>query len=119
MLILTWVFRLDQEVDLIYPSPWSAVKFLYFFCRYYPLAMAPFQLWGLLGDHDQNVCESYYHALYVCTLPTVFSAQIILMLRTYAFSGKKKTIIAVLSVSFFCLVGIIIWVMSSKLTRLS
>ena len=40
-------------------------------CRYYPLAIAPFHLWGLLGDHDQRVCESFYHALYACTIPTV------------------------------------------------
>ena len=96
MLILTWVFRLDQEVDLvsmylrllalslkellsipvivylqIYPSPWNAVKVAYLFCRYYPLAIAPFHLWGFLVDHEQQVCESYYHALYACIIPTV------------------------------------------------
>ena len=96
MLILACVFRLDQEVDLvrmilrlralsltellsipvtvylqIYPSPWNAVKVAYLFCRYYPLAIAPFHLWGFLVDHEQQVCESYYHALYACTIPTV------------------------------------------------
>jgi hypothetical protein len=55
----------------MYPSPWNAVKVAYFFCRYYQLAIAPFHLWGLLGNHDQRVCEAYYHALYACTIPTV------------------------------------------------
>ena len=41
------------------------------------------------------------------------------MLRTYAFSGRKKVVLAVLSVTFFGLVGIIIWVVSKKLTCLS
>jgi hypothetical protein len=47
------------------------MKVAYLFCRYYPLAIAPFHLWGILGDHDQRACESYYHALYACAMPTV------------------------------------------------
>lgn len=35
------------------------------------VAIAPFHLWDLLGDHDQRVCESFYHALYACTIPMV------------------------------------------------
>ena len=93
MLILIWVFRLDQEVALvsmyiscsyaeellialivhlqIHPSPWTPVKVAYLFCRYYSLAIAPFHLWGLLGDHDQRTCELYYHAIYACIIPAV------------------------------------------------
>ncbi|KAI9443177.1 hypothetical protein H4582DRAFT_1168181 [Lactarius indigo] len=119
LLILTSAFRLDQEVTFIHPAPWNAVKGAYIFCRYYPLAIAPFHFWGFLGDHEQPVCESYYHALYVCTIPTMLSAQFILMLRAYAFSGRKKKVLAVLSITFFGLVGVIIWVMSKQLTRLS
>ena len=55
----------------IYPSPWNLVKVAYIFCRFYLMAIAPFHLWGLLGDHEQAVCESYYHALYACAIPTV------------------------------------------------
>ena len=55
----------------IYPAPWNVVKAAYLFCRYYPLAIAPFLLWSLLGDHNERICESYYHALYACTIPTV------------------------------------------------
>ena len=55
----------------LFPSPWTPVKVAYIFCRYYPLAFAPFHLWDLLGDHDQHVCELYYHAVYACMIPTV------------------------------------------------
>jgi hypothetical protein len=55
----------------IYPASWNVVKGAYIFCRYYPLAIAPFHLWGFLGDHEQSVCETYYPALYTCTIPTV------------------------------------------------
>ena len=40
------------------------------------------------------------------------------MLRTHAFSGRQKKILAILSISFLGLVGIIIWVISKELTRL-
>ncbi|KAN0128874.1 hypothetical protein V8E53_013247 [Lactarius tabidus] len=111
-----WIISLDQEVALVHTSPWNVVKAAYIFCRYYPLAIAPFHLWGILGDHDQRLCESYYHALYACTMPTALSAQLILMLRTYAFSGRKKMVLAILLATFFGLVGIIIWVTSKELT---
>jgi len=79
------------------------------------MAIAPFHFWGFLGDHEQQVCEPYYHALYACTIPTTLSAQFILMLRTYAFSGRKKSVLAVLSITLLVLVGVIIWVMSEHL----
>jgi hypothetical protein len=52
------------------------------------------------------------------TLVSVMSS-VILMLRTYAFSGRKKKVLAVLSITLFILVGVSIWVMSKQLTRLS
>ena len=47
------------------------------------------------------------------------TSSVILMMRTYAFAGRKKKILAVLSITFCGLVGVIIWVMSKQLTRLS
>ncbi|KAH8992552.1 hypothetical protein EDB86DRAFT_1480174 [Lactarius hatsudake] len=110
-----WVISLDQEVALIYPAPWNAVKVAYLFCRYYPLAIAPFHLWGLVGDHEESVCETYYHVLYACAMPTLLSAQFILMLRTYAFSGRKTQVLVVLSIAYSGLAGVIIWVLSKEL----
>ncbi|KAH8984412.1 hypothetical protein EDB92DRAFT_1886740 [Lactarius akahatsu] len=114
-----WVISLDQEVALIYPAPWNSVKAAYIFCRFYPMAIAPFHLWGLVGNHEQSVCESYYHVLSACAMPTLLSAQFILMLRTYAFSGRKTWVLVVLSISYLGLTGVIIWVLSKELTRLS
>ncbi|KAH9029942.1 hypothetical protein EDB85DRAFT_2290658 [Lactarius pseudohatsudake] len=116
ILILTSVFRLDQEVALIHPAPWTAVKAAYLVCRYYPMAIAPFHLWGLVGDHEQHVCESSYLALFACAVPTLMSAQFILMLRTYAFSWRKKWVLVVLSITYFGLIGVMIWVICKKLT---
>lgn len=111
-----WIISLDQEVALIYPAPWNGVKAAYVFCRYYPMAIAPFHLWGLVGDHEQQVCESYYNVLFACAMPAMLSAQLILMFRTYAFSGRKNEVLAILSITFVGLVGVIIWVTSKTLT---
>ncbi|KAN0136956.1 hypothetical protein V8E53_005397 [Lactarius tabidus] len=101
-----WIISPDQEVALIYPAPWNIVKCAYLICRYYPMVIAPFHFWGFLIDHEQRVCESYYHALYACTIPTILSAQ----------SGRKKSVLAVLLITFLALAGVIIWVMSKQLT---
>ncbi|KAH9022316.1 hypothetical protein EDB85DRAFT_374953 [Lactarius pseudohatsudake] len=111
-----WVISLDQEVALIYPAPWNGVKAAYLFCRYYPMAIAPFHIWGLVGNHEERVCESYYQVLYACSMPTLLSAQFILMLRTYAFSGRKTRILVVLSIAYLGLAGVIIWVLSKELS---
>ena len=41
------------------------------------------------------------------------------MLRTYAFSGRKRPVLAILLIPFLTLVGVIIWVFSKKISRLS
>ncbi|KAH9077772.1 hypothetical protein EDB83DRAFT_1512644 [Lactarius deliciosus] len=111
-----WVISLDQEVAFIYPAPWNSVKAAYIFCRYYPMTIAPFHIWGLVGNHEQRVCETYYHALAACVMPSLLSAQFILMLRTYAFSGRKTRVLVVLSITYSGLAGIIVWVVSKELT---
>ncbi|KAH9022330.1 hypothetical protein EDB85DRAFT_1996429 [Lactarius pseudohatsudake] len=112
-----WVMSLDEEVVFVSSAPWNIVKVAYLCCRYYPLAVAPFHLWGFLGDHEQHVCESYLHALSACTIPPpLFTlamsvvSSVLLMWRTYAFSGRKKGILAVLSITLSSLVGFMIWV---------
>ncbi|KAI9452771.1 hypothetical protein BJY52DRAFT_1402239 [Lactarius psammicola] len=89
MAILISSRTLDEEVAFIYPAPWNIVKVAYLICRYYPLAIAPFHLWGVVGDHEQRVYV-------VCTM--------------------KRKVLAVLSVAFFGLIGVIVWVMSKELT---
>ncbi|KAH9171902.1 hypothetical protein EDB89DRAFT_2243261 [Lactarius sanguifluus] len=86
-----WVISLDQEVALIYPAPWNSVKAAYLFCRYYPMTIAPFHIWGLVGNHEQRVCETYYHALAACAMPTLLSAQ----LSPLFFFTKRNACVAI------------------------
>ncbi|KAH8998630.1 hypothetical protein EDB92DRAFT_1836252 [Lactarius akahatsu] len=117
--------QLDEEVAFVsvclhIPCFMECCKGAYLFCRYWPLVVAPFHLWGFIGNHERHVCETHYHALYACTVPTIcyshWCPSVILMLRTYAFTGRRRTILVVLSISFFSLVGVAIWVISTQLT---
>jgi len=116
VLFYDWIISLDKEVAFIYPAPWNAVKIAYLFCRYYPLAVAPFLFWGFIGNHDESVCQSHFHALYACVMPTMLSAQFILMLRSYAFSGRKRLVLVALLSSFLSIVGYVVWVVSKELS---
>ena len=45
-------------------------------------------------------------------------SSVILLLRAYAFSGRKKWVLTVLSITFATLLGFMFWVMSRELTCL-
>jgi len=42
---------------------------------------------------------------------------VILMLRTYAFSGRRRPVLVILSIPFFTIVGFVVWVVSKQLNR--
>lgn len=62
---------------------------------------------------NTTTCSTSSYSHFFCM------SSVILMLRTYAFSGRKKTVLAALSITFLTLVGVIIWVISKHLARLS
>jgi hypothetical protein len=66
--------------------------------------------------YQLNVSLTSWHVLLKLLL---ISSLVILMLRTYAFSGKKKWVLAVLLITLLGLLGVTIWVMSKELSRLS
>ncbi|GBE88600.1 hypothetical protein SCP_2000130 [Sparassis crispa] len=81
-----------EEVELIWKSANTPPKFLYFFSRYFGLL---FQAQMLPLDCVPNLIWSG-----VALQVLIFSVEISLMLRIYAFYGKSKTISYVLSIAF-------------------
>ena len=61
----------------------------------------------------------YVHVIGKLTSTLVFVMSVILLLRTYAFTGRKKVVLAGLSVLFSGIIGATIWVTSTQLSRLS
>ena len=79
-----------------------------------------------------NISSCFHYRCYQLNVSTTMSTcsasyyshtfamfSVILMLRTYAFSGRKRWILAILSITLFGLVGVNIWVMSRELSCLS
>ncbi|KAF8501039.1 hypothetical protein F5888DRAFT_1327218 [Russula emetica] len=103
VLFYDWIISLDKEVAFIYPGSWNAVKIAYLFCRYYPLVVAPFHFWGLVGNHDEK-CLSVVlpRSLRICNAHDVVSA--------------VRLVLVALLTSFLSIVGYVVWVVSKELS---
>ncbi|VDC00719.1 unnamed protein product [Peniophora sp. CBMAI 1063] len=95
-----WLLNLGFEVQLIHRSRWTLVKVAYLFSRYYTLfVLSPYLLWAIVRDHHLATCQKNVRATYIIILPSIVSAQLILMLRTYAFAGQRRGVLWTLAVS--------------------
>jgi len=109
---------LTDETKYIYPSRWSGAKVVYFVCRYYPLAVFPFVLWTYIGDHDLETCLQIYKLPPLILMPNQLSAQVILLLRTYAVSRRQIWVLLTLATCLLGIAGYQLWVVSSQITLL-
>lgn len=46
-------------------------------CRYYPLLLYPFHIWGWLYDHDYATCKRIVIPLYTSLVPLVSPAPLL------------------------------------------
>jgi len=104
VVVFDWIICLSQEQEYIHPSRWSFVKFMYLFARYYPLVFVPVYIWIFNTDHSYETCLRVLHAGPILAIPTQLSAEIILVLRIYAFSRRKRWVLIFL---VLCLVGLV------------
>jgi len=63
--------------------------------------------------------RDHVHVIEKLTFTLMFIMSVILALRTYAFTGKKTVFLAVLSIFFLCIMGVMVWVTTTQLSRLS
>ncbi|TFK52460.1 hypothetical protein OE88DRAFT_1405861 [Heliocybe sulcata] len=111
-----WLISLEEEVSLIHRARWNAIKIAYLFSRYYPLLLFPLHMWSWLGNHDHHTCDKVTRVLYCLLIPFPFSAQTIIMLRTYAFTGRRKSILAILCVAAAAILGLEVWIFGTDFT---
>ncbi|KAI0055598.1 hypothetical protein BV25DRAFT_1921699 [Artomyces pyxidatus] len=115
VVVYDWLTSLDQEIAYISKARWSPVKGAYIFCRYWTLIVVPFLVWGCIFDHNMETCQKYVHALYASLPPITISAQFILMMRAYAFCGRRRSVFVVLSTGLLFLTAVYIWVMAREM----
>ncbi|KIJ64636.1 hypothetical protein HYDPIDRAFT_167906 [Hydnomerulius pinastri MD-312] len=112
----------------IHQEAWTKMKVAYIICRYYPLVVFPFNLWGFVGDHDLSTCYQVVHLLYLALIPLQVSPQqnahtegprvaVIMLLRAYAFTGRRKSLLVIFSATFLVLFAAEIRIIGVDFTR--
>ncbi|KAG8846294.1 hypothetical protein FRB96_002046 [Tulasnella sp. 330] len=91
-----WVTSFPREYRLIHKTPWSAIKVLYLLCRYWPIITMPFILWVFIGDHSEHMCKILYLMPESIAMWNQIFAEIVLVVRTYAFFGNSIPLLIVL-----------------------
>ncbi|KAF8887359.1 hypothetical protein BD779DRAFT_516624 [Infundibulicybe gibba] len=105
-----WFASLEEEIRLIYRSKWTSVKVAYLLCRYYPLVVWPIIVWAYVGNHDGAFCTLVLRPVHALFAPFQFFSQAVMGMRAYAFSGRKRKVLVLLSTCYAILVGVDIWV---------
>ncbi|KAF5345513.1 hypothetical protein D9758_012035 [Tetrapyrgos nigripes] len=107
--VYDWLVSIAEECELIWDAPFTTMKLVYIVCRYYPLLIFPLYLWTWLGDHTQEFCSRMVHPLYGAVVIYPLSAQAVIMMRAYAFTGRNRATLWTLCTCYFALAGTEIW----------
>ncbi|KAJ8691778.1 hypothetical protein PTI98_011314 [Pleurotus ostreatus] len=112
--VYEWLFNLAEEVELIHQASWSSMKIAYMICRYLPLLTCPIYLWAWLGKHPPELCAKLVHPLYGCLTLFQLSAQAVMLIRTYAFTGRKLRVLIMLTACYLAVVASELWLFSTR-----
>jgi hypothetical protein len=108
--VYDWLLCLSDEYLYIHKARWSSIKIAYLFCRYYPLFVWPMMIWGWVGDHTIPVCNKVMLPLHILSSFCPTAAQAVFIIRTYAFTGRNKVMLAFLTACWMALYGYLLWV---------
>jgi len=112
--VYEWLLTFEEEYRLIHQTPWSSVKAAFLVCRYYPLLVFPVFIWYWVGDHDAAQCARVIHPLYAFMVPFQLSAQVVILIRAYAFTGRSRGIFVLLWTCFISLLFAQIWLFGTQ-----
>ncbi|KZW03080.1 hypothetical protein EXIGLDRAFT_320175 [Exidia glandulosa HHB12029] len=101
--VFDWILTLHQECQYLLHSSITRGKLAYIFCRYWPLLTYPITMWVQVLDHDPTICEKIYRIPMFLAIPNLAAAAGILILRIYAFTGGKRSVLVLL---LSCLVSV-------------
>ncbi|KAJ6505773.1 hypothetical protein C8R47DRAFT_1315954 [Mycena vitilis] len=91
----------NLEVALVWPSRWSISKALFFLSRYLPFFEVPFSFYYVFAEHPSLThCRIVNSTIIVARLVGIALAELILVVRTYALSGRERRIMVVFGTLF-------------------
>ncbi|KAF9465766.1 hypothetical protein BDZ94DRAFT_1253102 [Collybia nuda] len=111
--VYEWLITFGDEVALIHHTRWSSVKFAFLACRYYPIVSWAIFIWAFVHDHKLEYCRHIVKTLYLFMIPFQLSAQAVMIMRAWAFTGRTKTILFVLLVAYAILAAVEFWVFAA------
>jgi len=112
--VYDWLICLNDEVRYVHKSRWTSIKIAYLICRYFPLFVFPFYIWGWVGNHPISVCAKVVQPLHILLCLFPFFAQAVFIIRTYAFTGSRKRVLAFLVAFWMALLGFYLYVHSTQ-----
>ncbi|TFK59707.1 hypothetical protein BDN72DRAFT_905600 [Pluteus cervinus] len=112
LLILEWLATFPSEVEHLHNvvSQWSSIRITFVLCRYYPLLTYPIFFWAYFEDFNMQQCSHVTRLVYALHAPSHFLGPVVMMLRAYAFSGRKYKTRAFLSCCYGIFFAVGVWV---------
>lgn len=110
LMLFDYSITLQREVDLMWPTRWSLVKFLFFFTRYSPFIDLPLDLYVQLATNatGRTCLVTYLSSRWILALG-ISGSEVILLIRTWVIWDKRKSIlITVLSMGVFAVVSMLL-----------
>ncbi|KAJ7481745.1 hypothetical protein FB451DRAFT_1237019 [Mycena latifolia] len=96
ILLYDYSLTLNREVSLMWSSQWSLSKILFFVSRYSPAFDVPLLLYySTVSDLSFKHCSQLQAAASWSTVFGIAVAEAILVLRTYALSGRSRGVLIV------------------------
>jgi len=101
LLVYDYVCTFDREVAYVWTSPsqWSAGTLLFFLNRYLPFIDTFMELRLKMADVSPETCKTQFPIISWFIVSGIMISEVILILRTYAIWGRKRSIFYILCVS--------------------
>ncbi|KAJ6560095.1 hypothetical protein B0H19DRAFT_1146477 [Mycena capillaripes] len=126
---LTWILHdyvvtLEDEIRYIWPQRRSFSKFMFFWIRYYSIALLLFDViqihvFARPGITSKNLCVAMDTIIRVVGAVSLWSVEIVMQLRVYALYDCSKRIAAVNLVFFLASIAGFMWILIFNHSRRS
>jgi len=98
VLVYDYFLTIGDEVKLVWPSKWTALKVLYFASRYLAFVdMSTMLAFLFTPNLTPSLCQATFRTASYFASAGYILAQIILSIRTYAIWGRSRRILSILS----------------------
>ncbi|KAJ2926588.1 hypothetical protein H1R20_g10522, partial [Candolleomyces eurysporus] len=117
LVIVDFLHTFPDEVRLMWPTPRSAPKAVFFILRYYALLHSALALmYELPRGLDPDQCKAGFMRVAVSSILVVTVSEVILYMRAYAFSERDKKLLAFLITLFISFLSMA-YILFVKFTR--